>query len=103
MPTEPCEVSPINGTKEVLACDRHVLGVTGPKIVMTFIRASAALHTAVEKHPKRAAVSHELPHLIDRLELPVWRQFSGKTESLLVFGLRPCGPALGCGAGSQYR
>ena len=88
---------------QVLARDRHVLGIAGAEKVMALVGAGAAVDAAVEVDAQRAVVLDEIAESRDRLVMPVLDQLARKAERRLDCGVAPDRASFRHGAEGERR
>ncbi len=77
------EVFAINGTEQFGAEDRHIFGVAGADIEMTFVGAGAASDTDIHEDPQRAEFVNSFAEPLEDDFFPIGRQLP------IVFGRLP--------------
>ena len=97
------EIAAVDFAHQVLARNRHVLGIAGAEKIVALVGAGAAMHAGIQIHLERAVLGEQLAHPGDGLFLPVLHQLAGKSERLLNRRGGDERPAVRHRAGLQYR
>ncbi len=85
------EMAAIDLAQQVLARDRHVLGVRRAEEIMALVGAGAAFDAGIEVNPQRLVAVEQFAEALNSLVVPVGNQFARESQRSLMIGRRDIG------------
>ena len=89
------EMTPVDLAEQILARNRHVVGVRRTQEIVALVRAGAAFYAGIQEHSERAVFAEQVAHLGNGDIVPVIHQLAWKPKRLLMGRCRHERPAMG--------